>query len=136
MLFIMLNPSTADAETDDPTIRRCLGFAERHSCTRLTVVNLFAFRATKPSDLLKAEDPVGPHNNGYLDEQIGYHASMRGPIIAAWGSHPFARDRARLLTEKWGFCLQALGHTKDGSPRHPLYLPAKAELRPFPALTL
>lgn len=127
MLFIMLNPSTADAETDDPTIRRCLRFAESHACTRLTVVNLFALRATNPKELFLAEDPVGPENDWHLEEQINRHST--GIIVAAWGAHPAARQR-----EKWFRVpgLQCFGLTKAGAPRHPLYLPAKATLKPFP----
>lgn len=118
-LFIMLNPSTADAEKDDPTIRRCISFAERHSCTDLTVVNLFALRSTNPKELLKHPDPIGPLNDQRIAEQIYKHRG--GIVIAAWGSHSFAKDRADEIINKFGPFV-CLGTTKNGSPRHPLYV--------------
>jgi hypothetical protein len=119
-LFIMLNPSTADAIQDDPTIRRCLGFAAREGCGQLTVVNLFAFRATRPEDLIKAADPVGPVNDRYLADQIRTHRESGGLIVAAWGAHDFARMRAREVAKRGPF--HCLGMTKAGDPRHPLYV--------------
>ena len=66
-LFVMLNPSVADAELDDPTIRRCIGFAKREGCTELTVVNLFAYRSTDPEGLLiQTRDPIGDMNDAYI----------------------------------------------------------------------
>ena len=127
-LFVMLNPSTADASLDDPTIRRCIGFATREGCARLTVVNLFAYRATDPRDLLDAYrggiDIEGPENRRHLNEQIAAHGSGRGIIIAAWGAHPVA-GRAptiqRWLRDVGALCL---GITAGGHPRHPLYVPS------------
>lgn len=126
-LFIMLNPSTADAELDDPTIRRCIGFAKSWGCTELTVVNLFAYRATNPKELETAEDPEGDSNDGYIEEQIAKHKDI-GVIVAAWGSNKFAKRRAEYVTNHFG-PFKALGRTKDGSPKHPLYLPKDSELK-------
>lgn len=117
MLFIMLNPSTADALQDDPTIRRCISFARRENCTDLTVVNLFALRATDPKELLTHADPVGPLNDERIAEMVAKHEI----IVAAWGAHPFAKKRAQNLLNKFG-PFKCLGTTKDGSPRHPLYV--------------
>ena len=122
-LFIMLNPSTADANQDDPTIRRCLSFAKREGCTHLTVVNLFALRATNPKELICHPDPIGPLNNIRIAEEIEKHKF--GLIVGAWGSHPFAKGRADLIKSKYGPFL-CLGKTKDGSPRHPLYVKGDA----------
>ena len=119
VLFIMLNPSTADAIEDDPTIRRCIYFAEREGCTSLAVVNLFALRATNPNDLMVAENPEGAENNFHIAEQVKKH--RLGLIIAAWGSNKFARFRADFVCKNFGPFL-CLGRTKNGSPRHPLYL--------------
>ena len=127
-LFIMLNPSTADATKDDPTIRRCIKFAERHKCTKLTVVNLFALRATDPKELLNHPDPIGPLNHQYLEDEVDIH--QHGLIIAAWGSHPFAKDRATQVIESFG-PFSCLGRTKDGSPRHPLYVKSDTPLIPL-----
>ena len=80
--FIMLNPSTADARKDDPTIRRCIGFARREGCAALLVINCFAFRATKPADLFAAEDPIGPENDRHI---MAASLDADGQVIAAWG---------------------------------------------------
>lgn len=124
-LFIMLNPSTADGSEDDPTIRRCVGFAKALRCQALDVVNLFAYRATDPHELASAVDPVGPGNDKYIRSAI-----RRAHVcVAAWGANPLAKKRAcevdRLASEV-GRSLYSLATSKDGSPRHPLYLPAAA----------
>src|SRR5262245_34051042 len=69
-VFIMLNPSTADAERDDPTIRKCVGFCRRWGVGELHVVNLFAFRAVSPFDMKKADDPVGPRNRRAIEQAL------------------------------------------------------------------
>ncbi|MEK2647462.1 DUF1643 domain-containing protein [Bdellovibrio sp. BCCA] len=124
MLFIMLNPSTADASVDDPTIRRCIAFAKRAGATQLTVVNLFALRSPDPESLAKSSDPIGPENDRHIAEQIGKHKGL--PIIAAWGAHKFAKDRATQIVGMYNdlFCL---GKTKNGEPRHPLYVKGDQE---------
>lgn len=132
--FIMLNPSTADGEKDDPTIRKCVGFAKQLGCTSLQVVNLFAYRSTNPK-MLKTLSPaqaIGPENNAYLLT----HAVRARTLIAAWGAngHLFKRDDAvkKLLAdiglrEK----LQALRLTeKWKDPEHPLYIPYGLPLVP------
>jgi len=119
ILFVMLNPSTADAELDDPTIRRCKAFAERDGFTQLTVVNLFALRATDPAGLKIDHDPIGPENDRYLQEEILAHGST-GLVVAAWGAHPFATERAKHVLRMGVF--DCLGKTKAGFPRHPLYI--------------
>lgn len=126
--FVMLNPSTADAEVDDPTIRRCIGFAKSLGCTGLAVVNLYALRSTSPDALWVADDPVGPENDATLAEFLGMSARYHGPLIAAWGAKAKA-DRVReVLALPGADRLLALGTTKDGAPRHPLYL--RADSRP------
>lgn len=128
-LFIMLNPSTADGEQDDPTIRRCVGFARAWKFDRLEVVNLFAYRATDPQALLRLrhdEDPVGVRNSNYVTAA----AVDAGRIICAWGAHGRHLDQDETLL---GWLpgdrpCHALGLTKEGAPRHPLYAPADATL--------
>lgn len=124
MVFVMLNPSTADASQDDPTIRKCLGFAKRSGHGGIIVVNLFAWRATDPNELAGLDDPVGPEN----DEHIKW--AVRAPILAtvvgAWGRPP-TRRAAHRATYVRGLMLAlrksyALSRTKDGHPRHPLML--------------
>jgi hypothetical protein len=120
VVFIMLNPSTADAQADDPTIRRCMGFARLWGYGGICVVNLFAYRSTDPRALATVLDPVGPRNDEQIDSTIG-GADL---IVAAWGAHGTIGARSavvRALVEKHR-PLHHLGLTKNGSPRHPLYL--------------
>jgi len=121
--IVMLNPSTADHTLDDPTIRRCIHFAKQEGCGALLVRNLFAFRATDPRALLKAADPFGP-----LNEQVLMLSLFFATRVAAWGA---LSGRLRRLAAP-GLCaaarprMLALGWTKHGDPRHPLYLPNTA----------
>jgi len=117
--FVMLNPSTADEDSDDPTLRRCMDFARRWGLAGIAVVNLYALRATDPAELWRATDPVGPENDRYLAEA----AASGEALIAAWGAR--ARDtRVREVLAIPGFeRLTCLRTTKRGHPGHPLYLP-------------
>lgn len=125
-LFVMLNPSTADEVDDDPTIRRCKGYARRWGYGRLMVVNMFAWRSTEPAGLLSVADPVGPENDRHVLEQ----ARRAELVIAAWGTggkaRPLVRQRApdvlRLLA---GVDVHVLKTTDPpfAQPGHPLYLP-------------
>lgn len=130
MLFVMLNPSTADADTDDPTIRRCIGFARREGCGALMVVNLFALRTSDPIALLKADDPVGPFNDYHIGRAVQLHARSGARIVLAHGRvhsrlHPRYRHVQIMLRNVETWCL---GRTAAGYPRHPLYLRADAPL--------
>ena len=124
----MLNPSTADAVRDDPTLRRCIAFAKREGCGGLIVANLFNFRATKPEDMLHAADPVGPDADVRLLKVI---EAVDGPLIAAWGSHWMAKERAAHVEAMSGQHMVCLGRTKGGFPRHPLYVRGDAPLQPL-----
>lgn len=124
--FMMLNPSTADAEVDDPTIRRCIGFAQTWGCGALHVVNLYALRSTNPAGLWTCADPVGPENDAFL-RRHAERAQARGwPLVAAWGANAKPGRVAAVLALPGMTALQALGVTKDGAPRHPLYMPTSA----------
>lgn len=130
--FIMLNPSTADALVDDPTIRRCVGFAKAWGCGGLHVVNLYALRSTDPRGLWAAPDPVGPDNDAYLTNCAHRARHYGSPLVAAWGMN--ARpDRVAQVLELPGMgAVHALGTTKSGAPRHPLYLRSDSILSPWP----
>lgn len=124
VLWVMLNPSTADADIDDPTIRRCIGFTREWGFQRLVVVNLFALRSPDPKALEKANiDPVGPTN----DQYIAKNAKAASLIVAAWGAHRMIRSRAMTVKNRLPFPM-CLGKTKDGYPRHPLYVPASTKV--------
>lgn len=131
LLFVMLNPSTADASVDDPTIRRCLGFARREGFQALEVVNLFAFRATDPAELVTAVCPIGPDNTRHLIEA----RRRAGLVVAAWGAFvPRAyRDRPQDVINVLACGLLCLGMTAKGEPRHPLFVRGDAPLVPFVA---
>lgn len=129
--FIMLNPSTADAKKDDPTIRRCMSFAQTWGYSNLEVVNLFAWRTPYPGDFRAVADPVGSDNDGYILAAL----ERAAVVIAAWGSLEMARSRAQWLlqmAEQIHRSLKCLGVTKSGGPRHPLYLPKDAALERYP----
>lgn len=119
-MFIMLNPSTADGEKDDPTIRRCVGFAKSWGYGGIMVVNLFAFRATNPKDLFSPEDPIGEENLMW----IRLASEQSELVICAWGNGKLVDKLSKgykplSVVSK---TLMHLGLCNDGTPRHPLYL--------------
>jgi hypothetical protein len=122
-IWVMLNPSTADAETDDPTIRKCIGFSKKYGCGGMYIINLFAYRATSPKQLLLVDDPYGSENDYYLNLssiKIDY-----GIIIYAYGNIPKGlMVPAHIFGKKYtnNYPIKCLGKTKLGFPKHPLYL--------------
>lgn len=125
--FIMLNPSTADGYTDDPTIRRCLDYAKKWGYGSLVVGNLFALRSTDPMQLYDHPDPIGPEN----DEQLQQICEMAEKVIAAWGAKGSLHERGREVAAMLDVDLLALDTTKSGHPNHPLYQPKGIEPEPF-----
>ncbi len=124
--FVGLNPSTADSIHDDPTMRRCVRFAREWGFARLEMVNLYAYRSTDPRQLTAVADPIGPENDHVLSLVFG----ISDLIVAAWGVKA-TRER---VSEIMGWSVgprHALGLTKHGTPRHPLYVPADASLIAF-----
>lgn len=137
--WVMLNPSTADASEDDPTIRRCMGFSQSWGYGGLVVVNLFAFRATKPAELKKRLAGTGAVEQQRIvgvDNRVHLGRAMREAdlVVGAWGAglKPWSTKRAEMLRIRvvHGECppLMCLGRTKCGAPRHPLYVPAAQKL--------
>ena len=141
-IFIMLNPSTADAYEDDPTIRKCVRFAKRWQCGGLVVVNLFAHRATATTDLFQADQPIGPDNRCH----IAHAVRMNGFAVCAWGEHDKLekkfrnqiRDQGNIITAYIKdiaptLQLKSLGllSKKYCHPKHPLYLPIDTKLQPY-----
>lgn len=127
LAFVMLNPSTADETEDDPTIRRCVNFAEDWGFGRLEVANLFALRATNPAELREHPEPVGPVNDTYLQDIC----DRAGKVIVAWGTKGSLMNRGREVVDMLDETLYALETTKEGHPNHPLYQPADAEPEVF-----
>lgn len=120
--FVGLNPSTADETIDDPTIRRCIGFAKAWNFGGLYMLNAYAFRATDPKDMKAASDPIGPGNN----EALSYYRTRVSCVIAAWGVH-CDPARAKEVCDILRRPVYCLGKTKSGAPKHPLYLAANTE---------
>lgn len=123
ILFIGLNPSTADATYDDPTIRRCVGFARRMGYDVLLMANLFGWRATDPRRLKGVRDPVGSQNDVWLRKL----ARMADTIVAAWGNGASSSERPSEVLA-WFGRVYCFGQTDLGQPRHPLYLPSDSAL--------
>lgn len=131
LVFVMLNPSTADADVDDPTIRRCMGFAKREGAAGIIVYNLYAFRATSPADMKAAVDPHGPNNDGWLSGLAIWAREAKNPVVCAWGTHADHSTVDRFKQNFIGAPLVCLGTTKDGHPRHPLYVKGDQPLVSF-----
>lgn len=126
-VVIGLNPSTADETRDDPTIRRCISFAKREGCGKLVMLNLFAFRATRPADMFAAIDPVGPENDATIR---AYAMESRTKFaVAAWGAI-HAPERIAEVAAMFD-TLYCLSKTQSGQPRHPLYLHASTPLEHY-----
>lgn len=120
LVFILLNPSTADATQDDPTLRRCCQFAQGWGYGSVEVVNLFAYRATHPRELRQSPQPVGAENDIHVLAAV--QAATR--VIVAWGNGGTWQGRDRtLLALLAPTPLYCLGLNQSGQPRHPLYLP-------------
>jgi hypothetical protein len=128
MGFIMLNPSTADAEQNDPTIRRCIRFAQREGCGALLVVNVYPYRATDPEELWKLDYPTreGPRE---ADVEFDKAVNAADVLVAAWGAGARGGEAGIMLA--YGARLLCLGETKHGHPRHPLYVRGDTPLTPY-----
>lgn len=127
--MVLLNPSTADAEADDPTIQRQGTRARSLGFGGLIVTNAFAYRSTDPEELYNTFDPIGPDNDGWIVQE----AKRCKQLIVGWGKHASWMNRSRDVLELLhaaGVQPYALRANNDGSPEHPLYLPY--HLKPFP----
>lgn len=129
--FIMLNPSRADAKINDQTISACIGLAKQQGFGSVEVVNLFAYRTAHPSLLKAARNPIGRNNDHYVIEACGRAKT----VITAWGNHGAFRQRHatiwKLLRNHDIENICCLGITKQGHPRHPLYVRRDTTLQPF-----
>jgi len=136
MLFVMVNPSTADAEKDDQTIRKCIGFAKRAGYGRIIVGNKFAFRATDVNKLREAADPIGPDNDDHLDALM----SQADRVVVAWGQ---LSKLPEVLRHRWKDIVRladsrgrpsfAFGTNADKHPKHPQMTGYDVPLMPWDA---
>jgi len=126
IMFIGLNPSTANEHSDDPTIRRVMRFARDWGYGGVFMLNLFAYVTTNPKQLLTCTDAIGPENDMYL-----FGVSKRcNRIIFAWGAFKETKERAKDIMLLFPNA-EALVINKDGTPRHPLYVPGDVIPVPF-----
>jgi hypothetical protein len=121
VLFIMFNPSTADETADDPTIRRCIGFARSWGFGSLAVGNLFAFQTSRPGEIRTSAEPIGTGNDGWL-VRLQAESALN---VAAWGIHGCFLGRGSVVRSILPD-LHILRLTKHGEPQHPLYMPRDA----------
>lgn len=137
--WVMLNPSKANGEIDDPTVNKIVGFSTHLGYGGCRAYNLFAYRSTHPNDLSEVDDPIGPKNNAYLLELA---AAKGETVIFAWGSHKMPEGHKRrpgfvidlfspFLDEDQTIRVYCLGRCKDGSPKHPLMIPYSTRLEHF-----
>jgi hypothetical protein len=130
-VWCMLNPSTANAFVLDPTLRKCMEFSKRWGFGYMTIVNLFAYRATNPKELYKIKDPVGKSNFHFIRKSF----ETADMIVVGWGSEKIVKvsnvfyDGLKPYFN--GRIVNCLGTNKDGSPKHPLYLPYTTHLKRF-----
>lgn len=130
MTLVLLNPSRADGVEDDATTRRCVGFARAVGCGGADLVNLMAWRSHDPRALRRAADPIGPTNYSWISATVA--ANVPGPIVVAWGAWAAGWDRVQAVLDLLdGYPLLCLGVTKNGHPRHPLYVASGTPLLPF-----
>ena len=122
--FIGLNPSTADGNEDDPTIRRCIEFAKSWGAGGIYMTNLFAYRATSPAVMIEQESPIGPENDSYLAQL----PNKVDKIVACWGNSGCHKDRANQVKGLLKVDLLCLDVNKTGEPKHPLYVKGNTEL--------
>lgn len=130
VLFVLLNPSTADETVPDPTLGRCMDFSRQLNAKLVQIVNLYGYRSSEPEDLWIVDDPVGPDNDNHLEAAL-VAADL---VICGWGTNA-KQDRVDAflaLAHKHKVSLTALHINADGSPGHPLYLPSNSTLKPYP----
>lgn len=130
VVWVMLNPSTADAKVDDPTIRKCIGFAKRWGYGSIDVVNLYTFRSASPKELKAKGYPNGDRADAVIRGVLSEYADR---VVFAWGTNadegrPLEVDR---IVRDLGFSPMALRTTQDGHPGHPLYIPYETEPEPW-----
>ncbi|MFN4249080.1 MAG: DUF1643 domain-containing protein [Flavipsychrobacter sp.] len=123
IMYIGLNPSTADAEKDDPTITRMIGFAKGWGYGGMIVTNLFAYRATSPTDMFNAAEPVGIDNDHHIRMQYGKCHT----VVFCWGVNGYYKDRNKMVSSFFPHA-QCFGTTINGYPKHPLYLKSDTQL--------
>ena len=117
IMIIGLNPSTADETKNDPTITRCMNFAKSWKYGGVYMLNLFAFRATLPKDMIEEEEPIGDENDSYINK----YSKLSEKVVCAWGNDGSYKNRSKEILSKIND-LYYLKLNQTGEPSHPLYL--------------
>lgn len=128
LMVVSLNPSTADEKKNDPTVRRCIGFAKKWGFGKLIMTNIFAFRATLPEDLFNSKNPIGNKNDYWLKKL----SKKADKIVLAYGNHGKFKNRHNEILKiiDGPYCIKK---SKTGMPMHPLYLKyTKKPIRYYP----
>lgn len=134
LVFVMLNPSTADLYKNDPTVERCQRRAVQMGFGGLRVANIFAFRSTDPNPLYDLDDPVGPENDAAIVEA----AKLGGLVVCGWGTHGNLHKRGQQvigLLQRNGIKPHYLKLNADKTPAHPLYIGYEVTPQPFPEIS-
>ena len=126
VLFVGLNPSTADEHVNDSTLNKCIHFAASWGFGGVYMANLFAYRATEPEDMKRAKDPIGTDNDRWL-MKLTKRCDL---VVAAWGNHGTFLDRSAAVKQQLG-ALNCLKQNKSGEPAHPLYQPNTSSYKPY-----
>lgn len=130
VLWIMLNPSTADARLDDPTIAKCIAFAKLWGYGGIEVVNLYAYRTSSPKELKRSGYPIGQHNDSTIVALLRVIREDGGRVVLAWGAHAQEERATWLLEHRWQIGpFYYLHQNAGGSPKHPLYISYETKLR-------
>jgi hypothetical protein len=127
IVWIGLNPSTADEVTLDKTLATVCRYSRNWGFSAAAMLNLFAFRATDPRDLKRAKDPIGPDNDKHLLAEV----SQADQVIACWGGHGRFLGRDRQVSELLAVSFECLLKNRTGTPHHPLYLKSRIKPKPF-----
>lgn len=125
LVFIGLNPSTADAQKEDPTIRKCLHFAHQEGFGGFDILNIYAYRTPYPQELFKAADPIGPENAVFLNTYM----KRAQKVALMWGQAAHQHQMVQHFLQSYPGPWYCFGENKDGSPRHVLYIPAVERMR-------
>ena len=127
--FLLLNPSTADEISDDPTVSRCRRYAAAWGFGEVIILNAFAFRATNPKIMRAQPDPVGPQNDTVIEQTAKILFSLEGSLVCGWGNHGAFLNRGYTIRHMLrAYPAKAFPFTKTGEPGHPLYLRKDVEL--------
>ncbi|MEM1218258.1 MAG: DUF1643 domain-containing protein [Bacteroidota bacterium] len=125
LMYVGLNPSTADALQEDPTIRKCLHFAHQEGFGGFDILNIYAYRTPHPKELFKMQDPIGPKNSSFLKKYM----ERSSKVVLMWGTEAHQHEAVQAFLTNHSGPWYCFGENKDGSPRHVLYIAGHERIR-------